>query len=503
MATNHQCFIEFDKSRSLQEQVREYLVKAILDGIFPPEQALPSCRNLSSQLKVSRNTVSLVYESLLDSGYLISKPRSGYYLAEKYRQPNYLMDDETDTAQNLSGEVAQDQNLAPNWEGKLKIHTSQYQRVVKPSRWSCYQYPFIYGQPSINDFPLAQWREASRKVIANPQDHRWLCDKVDKDDEQLIEQIRTRVLPQRGIHASSDEILVTMGSQNALFMIAQLLMDKSSRVGVENPGYKEANNIFSLAGATLHPHLVDSDGMMLNSLSSLCDFFYVTPSHQAPTGVTMTDERRHSLLQQAQQNDAIIIEDDYDSESNFETQPKPALKALDKSGRVIYVSSFSKLLAPGLRIGYIVAPEELIYELRSLRRLMYRHPPSRVQMELSHFITQGYYDSYLRKFREQTRQRWELIDNAVHKHIPFCERLAKKELANALWLQTPEGMNSQHLSSRAAQFGVLIETGYSHFMPDPNNSLSVPPDHYFRLGFHAIKKDLIEDGIIQLARAMG
>ncbi|WP_089139654.1 MocR-like pyridoxine biosynthesis transcription factor PdxR [Vibrio rumoiensis] len=505
MTTNHNCFIEFDEHRSLQEQVREYLVKTILDGIFPADQALPSCRNLSNQLKVSRNTISLVYESLLDSGYLISKPRSGYYLAEKYRHSSYL-NDGLELEVNLDLEHVMDETnnhqVAPNWEAKLKVHTSQYQRVVKPSHWSCYQYPFIYGQPSINDFPLVQWREASRKVMANPHDHRWLCDKVDKDDEQLIEQIRTRVLPQRGIHASSEEILITMGSQNALYMLAQLLMDRCSRIGVENPGYKEANNIFSLAGATLHPHQVDSEGILLNPLSSMCDFFYVTPSHQAPTGVTMSDQRRQLLLQQAQQNDAIIIEDDYDSESNVETQPKPALKALDKSDRVIYVSSFSKLLAPGLRIGYIVAPEELIYELRSLRRLMYRHPPTRAQMELSHFITQGYYDSYLRKFREQTRQRWELIDNAVHKHIPFCERLAKKELANALWLQTPDNMNSQHLASRAAQLGVLIETGYSHFMPDPNNSLSIPPDHYFRLGFHAIKKDLIEDGIIALARAM-
>ncbi len=502
MTINHNCFIEFDDKRSLQEQVREYLVKAILDGIFPPDQALPSCRKLSSQLKVSRNTVSLVYESLLDNGYLISKPRSGYYLAEKYHDANHPFDSHV-IPQDFNQETPHILSSgAPNWGKKLKIHTSQYQRVVKPSHWSGYQYPFIYGQPYINDFPLSQWREASRKVMADPHDHRWLCDKVDKDDEQLIEQIRTRVLPQRGIHVSSDEIMITLGSQNALFMLAQLLMDKQSRVGVENPGYKEANNIFDLAGAVLHPHQVDTDGMMLNPLSRLCDYFYVTPSHQAPTGVTMSDQRRHQLLQQAQQQDAIIIEDDYDSESNFEPHPKAALKALDKNNRVIYVSSFSKLLAPGLRLGYIVAPEELIYELRSLRRLMYRHPPSRVQMEMTHFITQGYYDSYLRKFREQTRQRWQLIDQAAQRYIPHCQRLAKKELANALWLQTPQGMNSQHLASRAAQFGVLIETGYSHFMPDPDNSLSVHPNHYFRLGFHAIDKDLIEPGIAQLAKAM-
>ncbi|MPW35081.1 PLP-dependent aminotransferase family protein [Vibrio sp. B1Z05] len=494
MAINYSCFIEFDSKRSLQEQVREYLVKAILEGIFSVDEALPSCRKLSSQLKVSRNTVSLVYEGLADDGYLISKPRSGYYLSEKYRFRQQEVEDELDHYE------ADNPVSAPNWASKLKISTDRFPRIVKPSHWSCYQYPFIYGQPSINDFPLAQWRESTRKVIADPNDHGWLCDKVDKDVELLVEQIRTRVLPQRGIHAKSDEILITIGSQNALYLVSQLLMDKGSRVGVENPGYKEANNIFGLAGAQLHPHTVDEEGLVLNQLSAMCDYFYVTPSHQAPTGVTMSKQRRNALLQQARKNDAIIIEDDYDSDSNSEWAPLPALKAHDKDNRVIYVSSFSKVLAPGLRLGYIVAPEELIYELRTLRRLMYRHPPSRVQMEMAHFISQGYYDSFLRRFKENTRQRWQTINDAVEHYLPDCARLAKNHYSNALWLETPNQMSSQRLASRALSGGVLIETGYSHFM---DHKQSHPETNtFFRLGFHAIDKALITPGIEQLAKVI-
>ncbi|GAB7218332.1 MocR-like pyridoxine biosynthesis transcription factor PdxR [Vibrio comitans] len=494
MAINYSCFIEFDSKRSLQEQVREYLVKGILEGVFSADEALPSCRKLSSQLKVSRNTVSLVYEGLSDDGYLISKPRSGYYLSEKYRFRLQEVEEELDHFE------ADNPTSAPNWANRLKVSTERFPRIVKPSHWSCYQYPFIYGQPSINDFPLAQWRESARKVIADPHDHGWLCDKVDKDVELLIEQIRTRVLPQRGIHAKSDEILITIGSQNALYLVSQLLMDKKTRVGVENPGYKEANNIFGLAGAQLHPHAVDEDGLKLNELSSMCDYFYVTPSHQAPTGVTMSKARRDELLQQARANDAIIIEDDYDSDSNSEWAPLPALKALDKDNRVIYVSSFSKILAPGLRLGYIVAPEELIYELRTLRRLMYRHPPSRVQMEMAHFISQGYYDSFLRRFKDNTRQRWQTINNAVEHYLPDCARLAKNNYSNALWLETPDKISSQRLASRASSHGVLIETGYSHFM---DKQQSHPETNtYFRLGFHAIDKALITPGIEQLARVI-
>lgn len=515
VAIDYQCFIDFDSTRSLQEQVREYLVKAILTGIFSPEQALPSCRKLSQQLKVSRNTVSLVYESLLDDGYLTSRPRSGYYLSDNYKniQDNY----ETETIKDDNSAIS-----APNWNGKIKINTHQFPRNVKPTQWSCFKYPFIYGQPYIDEFPLSHWRESSRKVIADSRDHGWLCDKVDKDVELLVEQIRTRVLPQRGIHASNDEILITVGSQNGLYLLSQLLMNRESRVGIENPGYKEAYNIFGLAGAQLHPHQVDEEGLKFNSLSSMCDYFYVTPSHQAPTGVTMSSQRRKQLLDLAHQNDAIIIEDDYDSNSNFELNPTPALKAQDKSGRVIYVSSFSKILAPGLRLGFIVGPEELIYELRALRRLMLRHPPTRLQMEMAHFIAQGYYDSLVRRFREKTRQRWDIINEAVSKHIPYCERLAKNELSNALWLKTPEKVTSQMLVSKAAQHGVLIETGHSHFMTSPQHNLpaskgeqpvarcpsvtsklmSNDANRYFRLGFHSIDKELIQPGIIELAKAL-
>jgi GntR family transcriptional regulator/MocR family aminotransferase len=185
------------------------------------------------------------------------------------------------------------------------------------------------------------------------------------------------------------------------------------------------------------------------------------------------------------------------------------------------VSSFSKILAPGLRLGFIVAPEELIYELRALRRLMLRHPPTRLQMEMAHFIAQGYYDSFVRRFRENTRQRWDIINEAVSKHIPYCERLAKNELSNALWLQTPERVTSQMLVSRSAQYGVLVETGHSHFMTSPQESLptsregqsissrpamtstlmSNDANRYFRLGFHSIDKELIQPGIIELAKA--
>ncbi len=164
----------------------------------------------------------------------------------------------------------------------------------------------------------------------------------------------------------------------------RLLLSSTTRIGVENPCFREAINTFLLADAEVVPHPVDEEGIVLNERP--CDYYYVTPGHQVPTGVTMSSARRRQLLEHAARHDAVIIEDDYDSESNFTLNPLPALKASDRSGRVVYVSSLSKALSPGLRLGFMVADPDLIDEARALRRLVYRHPPTNIQYQMAHFL---------------------------------------------------------------------------------------------------------------------
>ncbi|MFP1892966.1 PLP-dependent aminotransferase family protein [Lonsdalea quercina] len=481
--------IDFVASRSLQEQLREKLIDAILTGVFPVEEALPSCRKLSNQLAISRNTVALVYESLLNDGYLVSRPRSGYFLHPDYHQPETLAEIRR---RQTTVEEAQ---TSPDWGKRLNVSPSGFFAIMKPARWMDYPFPFIYGQPNTQLFPLEQWRETTRRITGLHRDHRWLYDHIDQDVPLLIEQVRQRILPKRGIIAQADEILITLGSQNALSLLSQLLFNHRTRVAVENPIFREAVNTFALQGAQIVPHSLDHEGLRLNAASADCDYFYVTPSHQAPTGIRMSNARRAALLEHARLHDRIIIEDDYDSETNLDPQPRAALKASDTHNRVIYVSSLSKSLSPGLRLGYLVAPAELIDELRALRRLSYRHPPTNIQHQMAHFLAQGYYEAYLHRYREDSARRWHRLDEALEQFLPACRRMEGSEHANAFWLQAPEGVDTHRLAWRAAHRGVLIEPGQAHFLG------SNAPDNFFRLGFHAIDEARIAPGIAHLAEA--
>lgn len=429
--------ISFTDDRGLQEQLREALISSILAGRFIPDEMLPSCRSLSEQLGISRNTVSLVYESLRDEGYLMSRPRSGYYVDPQYAPEGMEAEAPVVLANQNSAN-------APDWTRRFQIHPTELVTITKPAQWMSYKYPFIYGQPDASRFPMEQWREASRMVMGGSRDHHWLHDLVDQDSPMLIEQLRSRVLPKRGILARPDEILITLGTQNALSLLAQLFMKPGTRVGVETPVFREAINTFLLQQASLIPHPIDEEGLRLGAASPACDFFYVTPSHQAPTGISMSNARRQQLLEHASQHNQIIIEDDFDSETNIEVFPKPALKAHDQSGRVIYVSSLSKALAPGLRLGYLVAPAEVIDELRALRRLMYRHPPANIQYQMAHFLAQGHYDTFLRRYRDNSAYRWSLLHEALEHELPMCR--FNQSRATAFWVEAPVGVDTQRLS---------------------------------------------------------
>lgn len=493
---DHFYHLDFDRQRGLQEQLRESLVSAILGGGFPADEPLPSCRKLSEQLSVSRNTVALVYESLLDNGYLISRPRSGYYLHPDYQggASDAVLRITPLRQQEQSDDPAEQHAL--NWGARFRIQPGLKHGVLRPSNWASFTYPFIYGQPINELFPLERWREVSRNNLRGERDQSWLADRYDRDDEMLIEQLRTRVLPKRGIWARADEILVTLGSQNALYLLASLLMNRDVRVAMENPGFRDALSIFDIQGAQVQLQDVDDQGMVIDSRLDDCQYLYLTPGHQVPTGVAMSVERRTELLRKIRQHDQVVIEDDYDAEFNLDHQTLPALKASDSNGRVIYLSSLSKAFAPGLRIGYMVADAELIDELRALRRLMYRHPPLNNQRMLADFLAQGHYDAHLRRFREDHARRREALYQALDADLSECRPMSSPG-ASACWLAAPDGVDTQRLAWAAAQQSVLIEPGGQFFLGE-----ETPPTHFMRLGFHAIEAQRIRPGVRVLAEVL-
>jgi len=270
------------------------------------------------------------------------------------------------------------------------------------------------------------------------------------------------------------------------------LIGKGTRVGMENPGYPDARNIFELKSPQMVPLAVDDQGLVADANLNSCEFVYVTPSHQSPTTVTMPLARREQLLKQAEEHDILVIEDDYESEINFVGDPTPALKSLDASERVIYVGSLSKTLAPGLRLGYMVAPRPLIEEARALRRLMVRHPPANNQRIVALFLSMGHHDSLIHRLSQTYKNRWQVMGEALNKHLPESSRIPSFG-GTSYWVEGPANLDTRELKERARAAGILIESGDICFMEDN------PPQNFIRLGYSSISSKQIEPGVRKLA----
>jgi GntR family transcriptional regulator/MocR family aminotransferase len=473
-----------DSKDSLQTQIVAQLSLAIAKGTIPLNSPMPSSRHLATQLGVGRNTVMLAYQRLLDDGLIVTHPRRGYFVNPDVERTRIL---------------ERYQDIEPShhidWNTRLAEKPSQWQALRKPKDWQLAPYPFVYGQMSADLFPIQPWRECARDAVSVRAIKSWAVDRIDHDEPLLLEQIRTRLLPKRGIFVEDQAIMLTVGAQHALYMIAELLWRKASvSVGIENPGYSDLRRLIARLGAQAKPLAVDSDGLITDAQLIDCDYVCVTPSHQSPTTVTLPHARRQELLHSASQHDFVVIEDDYESEFNFHTRPEPALKSMDTEGRVIYVGSVSKTLAPGLRMGYIVASPELIEELRGLRRLMLRHPAANNQLSVALFLARGYHDALVSKLFKIYQKRRALLVTCLEQELPELQIQASLG-GSALWIKAPDSIDTEQLALKAKELGVIVEPGAIHFA-EPN-----PPKNFLRMGFSAIGEGSIAEGVIALRRA--
>jgi GntR family transcriptional regulator/MocR family aminotransferase len=464
---------------SLQSQIREHLVSAILEGQLPPSERLPSSRHLAKSLGVSRNTVTLAYQGLVDDGFLIGRERSGYFV-------------NPEAATNLRPGALETAGSSVDWPQRFQMEPAAQANIEKPLDWQDYDYPFIYGQVDHDLFPINEWRECARDALGKRWLGSWTNDTWAADDPLFVEQIRRRILPRRGIMAAEDEILVTLGAQNALFLLVTLLVGPATVVAMEEPGYPDMRNILELKSRNVRLIPVGSQGIELDPRLSGVDLAYVTPSHQFPTTATMPLERRLELLRLARRHDFLVIEDDYEFETNYVNEPCPALKSLDDDGRVIYVGSLSKSLFPGLRLGFLVGPRRLVAEARALRRLMVRHAPNVTQRTAALFLSLGHHDTLIRRLHRTYRSRWETMGKALAKHLPASSRQPTFG-GTSFWVRGPDGLDCKRLSASAARKSIVIEPGEVHF------GAAEKPQNWFRLAFSSIDEKRIEPGIRLLA----
>jgi GntR family transcriptional regulator/MocR family aminotransferase len=477
-------------SRTLQGQLRDMLVHAMVEGYLSPGEALPSSRLLAKLLGMSRSTVTLAYQALIDKGLIVSRARSALIVSDHFKTM-WL-----GSRQRAAVTPAQADD---RWDARLKMRPSAQRNIQKPADWQAQPYPFIYGQFDPTLFPNADWRECVLESLQSRALRRWAPDHIDADDKGLIEQIHRRLLPARGIWAEADEILVTTGAQQATFMLAQLLVGSDTVVGMEDPGYPDARNNFQLRSRHVKMLKVDDQGLVPGSELSSCRYVYITPSHQCPTTVTMPLERRLELLARAEREDFVVIEDDHESELNFSGQPTPALKSLDTQARVIYLGSLSKTLAHGLRLGYVVAPARLIRELRALRRLVMRHVPTNNQHAAAAFIAHGHQEAFVRRLNVAYRERAQALRDALARHAPQITPIAAQG-GSALWASAPRDVDTRELSMRLYRQGTVIEPGDVFF------GGKRVPKHHLRIGYSSIPLDRIEAGVRIIARevaAMG
>ncbi|MBE9538930.1 MAG: PLP-dependent aminotransferase family protein [Proteobacteria bacterium] len=475
-------YLDPDSNLNLQAQIRQKMVEAIMLGTFPEGRRLPSSRKLAEQLGVARNTVVLAYQQLVDEGYLLSRERSGLYVNEKIRQDRV----------GYQSKLTQRSEMSAKWRQRFKGSLTPGQDFHCPPNWQQYPFPFIEGQFDHSLYPVKEWREASRLALGIKEINDWAGETGEVDDPMLIEQIRTKILPRRGIQARPEEILITVGTQQALYLVAELLVDSTVAVAIEEPGYPDMRRLLAQRGAPLVYQPVDEHGITVDEKLDGCQLIYVTPSHQTPTAVTMSMERREQLLAKAAEMDALIIEDDFEFESNYLTQPHPALRSIDTEDRVIYMSCLSKVLAPGLRLGFMVAAPEVINEARKLRRLIVRHPPLNNQRTAAFFLSLGHYDTFLMHLHQIFEERWIALRRALNYYMLFYVEMAPAQGGTSLWVRGPEDLDVKYVAEEAAKRGILIEP-IDHYYATSN-----APKNCFRIGVTGIPHNRIREGVLQL-----
>ncbi|RMH44432.1 MAG: PLP-dependent aminotransferase family protein [Alphaproteobacteria bacterium] len=479
-----ECFhLPDDDQGTLQSRIKRIVVEGIISGRFRPGERMPSSRALARHLGVSRITVTTAYTDLVADDYLTARGRSGYFVSAEVPVTAPRVE------RRASGSIV-------DWERLVGHRSAGQPRIPRPADWHSYPYPFVYGQPDASLFDHASWRLCALQALGQRDFTALTEDRYERDDPLLVEYLVRHVLPLRGIDARPENVLVTMGAQNALWITAQLLLNPRRKAAVENPCYPGLRDILAQTRCRTLAVDVDAEGLPPDALPADVDVVFVTASHHCPTNVTMPLARRRELLSRAARDGFVVVEDDYEFELLFQRTPLPSLKSLDADGTVIYIGSFSKSLFPGLRLGYLVAPEAFVEEARSLRATVLRHPPGLIQRTAAHFLSLGHYHAQIRRLRKAYQRRRRVMLEAIEENGLTIDG-AGAEGGTCFWMRAPEGVDTQKLAEELLRHGVVIEPGHSFF-----SGVEVPSDRY-RLAYSSIRSSGISRGIGILGRVLG
>ncbi|TIC84776.1 MocR-like pyridoxine biosynthesis transcription factor PdxR [Crenobacter intestini] len=447
----------------------------IAAGRLPSGARLPSSRALAAELGIARGSVSAAYEQLVAEGYLAARHGSGTYVSAPVRP-----------ATPDAPPAAHPRGLSAR--GHALVQASRLPAGLTGA--------FAPGMPEIARFPHATWqrllgqaqRQASLELFGYRQGggHPLLC-------EALADYLTLS----RGVRCDAAQILIVPGAQAALELTARLLAEPGDTAWVEEPGYGGAHAAFDAAALSMHPMPVDEHGLAPKGAAAAPAprLIYLTPSHQYPGGMVMPVTRRLELLETAARHDAWLVEDDYDSEFRYSSAPIPALQGLDRQGRVIYVGTFSKVLYPALRLGYLVLPDALVDPFRRAAARLYREGHYPAQAALAHFIADGHFARHIRAMRELYRQRQALLRAVLARELGDALPLSAGEAGLHLIARLPDAFDEDALSRRAADEGLWLRTWQRHCLAPTDTRALV-------LGYAGVEEQALAHAATHLARLL-
>ena len=443
--------LRLDRSarRSLQRQLLEQLRQAILQGQLAPGRRLPATRPLAQALGIARNVVVGVYDELAVEGYLTTQQGSGAY-------------------------VASDLPTLPQAPRPTPAGTPRWLRpladpVVHGPPPGPDMILFQLGVPTIAPLPLSVWRSVWREVTERlpPPNYGSIG-----GDPELRAALAGYLRRARGVVCGPDDLILTTSAGQALDLIAQATLAPGDRVGFEEPGYHIARKTLLARGAQIVPIPVDDDGMQVEALPTGQEaplLVYVTPSHQFPLAARLPIARRIALLEWARANNSLIIEDDYDSEFRFDAPPLPALAGLDKDGCVAYIGTFSKILTPALRVGYLIAPPPLRSHIAQVTSLNDMYPSWPVQRALLALIRDGHLERHIRRMRRSYAEKRALLSATLAPIQPLA-RLRGLEAGLHAYLELRPDLDAGHLARMASERGVAVLTLDRFYFGTPDRS---------------------------------
>ncbi|WP_238007781.1 PLP-dependent aminotransferase family protein [Dactylosporangium sp. AC04546] len=454
-----------DRTDRIYRQLRD----AILDGRLRAGERVPPSRELARRLSVARNTVAAAYDRLVGDGFLSGRAGAGTFVAYRPARPS--------------------PRRAPG--GALRPAQHWTQLADEPDPTAPARFDLRAGHPDPALFPLATWRRLLGRTLAA---------RADYGDPAGVPELRTAIARHAGlsrsVRAAPGDVLVTHGAQQALDLIARVLVEPGTVVAVEEPGYRPARRLFASHGARVVGVPVDAEGIVVAALPRTARLVYVTPSHQYPLGTAMSLHRRSALLAWAEETGAAVVEDDYDSEFRFSDRPLEPLQSLDRAGRVIYVGSFSKTLLPALRLGFLVAPATLRPALRAAKRITDWHGDPAAQLALAAFVEEGRLARHLRAVTRVYAARHELLTAAARGPLVEWFSLVPSSAGLHLTFRAAPGLPLDAVLARLRAAEVAVEPLAAFYAEPPAR-----PDPGLVVGYGSIPTDLLPEAILRIAAA--